>query len=170
MYGTLSSKPRQRKLSPKKASELTFTMPKQEKPDIQSTNLTQDEPVQCFNEDSFRQILEQSQPSTGWLLNFAEEKDIEQPVRKHIDIDHCCHDAVKLSAMTQCFEIERTISEEDVKYLERMTVGQAKNVIWVEERLTRLTASKFGDVFCLKKSVFNQPRSISEKNYVQSSQ
>ena len=45
-----------------KKSELTFKKPKQEKPDIQSTNLTQDEPVQCFNEDSFRQILEQSQP------------------------------------------------------------------------------------------------------------
>ena len=37
--------PRQRKLSPKKASELTFKKSKQEKPDIQSTNLTQDEPV-----------------------------------------------------------------------------------------------------------------------------
>jgi len=49
-----------------------------------------------------------------------------------------------------------------------MIVGQVENVIWVEERLTRLTTSKFGDVFCLK--VFNQPRSISEKNYVQSSQ
>ena len=79
----------------------------------------------------------------------AKEKDIEQPVRKHIDIDHCCHDAVNLSSMTQCFEIERAISEEDVKYLERMTVDQAKNVIWVEERLTLLIASKFGDVFCL---------------------
>ena len=53
--------------------------------------------------------------------------------------------------MTQCFEIERTFSNEDVKYIERMTVGQAENVIWVEERLTRLTASTFGDEFCLKK-------------------
>ena len=78
------------------------------------------------------------QPSVGWLLNFAEEKDIEQPVRQHIDIDHCCHDAVNLSSMTQCFENERTFSKEDVKYLERMTVGQAENVIWVEERLTRI--------------------------------
>jgi len=100
--------PRQRKLSPKKASELTFKKPKQEKPDIQSTNLTQDEHVLCFNEDSFRQSLEMCQPSAGWLLNFAEEKDIEQPVRKHIYIDQCCHDAVNLRSMTQCFEIERT--------------------------------------------------------------
>ena len=92
-----------------------------------------------------------------------------QPVRKQIDIDHCCHDAVNLRSMTQCFEIERTFSKEDVKYLERMTVGQVENVIWVEERLTRLNASKFGDVFCLKK-VSNQTRSISENNYVQSSQ
>ena len=73
-----------------------------------------------------------------------------QPVRKQIDIDHCCHDAVNLSSMTQCVEIERTFSNEDVKYIERMTVGQAENVIWVEERLTRLTASTFGDEFCLK--------------------
>ena len=83
------------------------------------------------------------------LLNFAEETDIEQPVRKHIDIDHCCHDAVNFRSMTQCFEIERTFSKEDVKYLERMNIGQVENVIWVEERLTRLTASTFGDVFCL---------------------
>ena len=69
--------------------------------------------------------------------------------RTHIDIDHCCHDAVILSYMAQCFDFERTFSEEDVKYLERMTVGQTKNVIWVEERLTLLIASKFGDVFCL---------------------
>ena len=48
--------------------------------------------------------------------------------RTHIDIDHCCHDAVILSSMAQCFDFERTISEEDVKYLERMTVGQAENV------------------------------------------
>ena len=122
-----------------KKSELTFKKPKQEKPDIQSTNLTQDEPVQCFNEDSFRQSLAMCQPSAGWLPNFAEEKDIDQPVRTHIDIDHCCHDAMNLSSMTQCFEIERTFSQEDVKYLERMTVGQVENVIWVEERLTRLT-------------------------------
>jgi len=61
--------------------------------------------------------------------------------------------------MTQCFEIERTFSKEDVKYLERITVDQAENVIWVEERLTRFTASKFGDVFCLTKvSIFNQPK------------
>ena len=39
------------KLSPKKAFELTFKKPKQEKPDIHSTNLTQDEPVLCFNLD-----------------------------------------------------------------------------------------------------------------------
>ena len=52
------NKPRQRKLSPKKASELTFKKPKQEKPDKQFTNLIQDEPVLCFNEDSFRQSLE----------------------------------------------------------------------------------------------------------------
>ena len=129
VYGTLSTT-QDRKLSPKKASELTFKKPKQEKPEIQSTNLTQDEPVQCFNEDSFRQSLEMCQPSAGWL-----------PVRTHIDIDHCCHDAMNLSSMTQCFGIERTFSEEDVKYLERMTVGQVENVIWVEERLTRLTAS-----------------------------
>ena len=103
------------------------------------------------------------QPNAGWLLNFAEEKDIEQPVRKHIDIDHYCHDAVNLSSMTQCFEIGMTFSKEDAKYLERMTVGQVENVSWVEERLTRLTTSKFGDVF-------NRPRSISENNYVQSSQ
>ena len=57
--------PRQRKISTKKASELTFKKPKQEKPDIQSTNLTQDEPVLCFNEDSFRQSLEMCQPSAG---------------------------------------------------------------------------------------------------------
>ena len=62
--------------------------------------------------------------------------------RTHIDIDHCWHDAVILSSMAQCFDFERTFSEKDVKYLERMTVGQAENVIWVEERLTRLTASK----------------------------
>ena len=108
------------------------------------------------------------QPSAGWLLNFAEEKDIEQPVRKHIDIDHCCHDAVNLSSMTQCFEIERTFSKEDVKYLERMTVDQAENVIWVEERLTRLTASKFGDVFCLKKvSLINPEASVKRIMYSQ---
>ena len=71
-----------------------------------------------------------------WLLNFAEEKDIEQPVLKHIDIDHCCNDAVNLRSMTQCFEIERTFSR----------------------------------CILYEKSVFNQPRSISEKNYVQSSQ
>ena len=60
--------PRQRKLNPKKASELTFKKPKQENPDIHT--------VHQF--DSFRQILEMCQPSAGWLLNFAEEKDIEQ--------------------------------------------------------------------------------------------
>ena len=98
----------------------------------------------------------------------AEEKDIEQPVRKHIYIDHCCHDAVNLSSMTQHFEIERTFSEEDVKYLERMTVGQAKNVIWVEERLTRLTASKFGDVFCLKNvSLIDPEASVKRIMYSQ---
>jgi len=47
--------PKTEKTQPKKASELTFKKPKQEKPDIQSTKLTQDEPVLCFNEDSFRQ-------------------------------------------------------------------------------------------------------------------
>ena len=100
------------------------------------------------------------------MLNFVEENDIEQPVRKHIDIVHCCHDAVNLNSMTQCFEIERTFSEEDVKYQERMTVSQAKHVLWMEERLTRLYRIK---VWCctLFESVFNQPRSISEKNYVQ---
>ena len=120
--------PKTEKAQPKEG-KWTFKKPKQEKPD------TQDEPVLCFNEDSFRQSLEMCQPSAGWLLNFAEEKDIEQPVRKHIDIDHCCHDAVNLSSMTQCFEIERTFSKEDVKYLERMTVGQVENVIWVERDL-----------------------------------
>ena len=54
--------PRQRKLSPKKASELTFKKPKPEKPNIQFTNLTQDEPVLCYNEDSFRQSLDMCQP------------------------------------------------------------------------------------------------------------
>ena len=47
--------PKTEKTQPKKASELTFKKPKQEKPDIQSTKLTQDEPVLCINEDSFRQ-------------------------------------------------------------------------------------------------------------------
>ena len=49
--------PKTEKTQPKKASELTFKKPKQEKPDIQSTNLTQDEPVLCFNEDSPHQSL-----------------------------------------------------------------------------------------------------------------
>jgi len=63
VYGTLSTT--QYRENSKKASELTFNRPKQEKPDIWSTNLTQDEPVLCFNEDSFRQSLEMCQPSAG---------------------------------------------------------------------------------------------------------
>ena len=105
---------------------------------------------------------------SDWLLNVLFFCKVKQPVGKHIDIGHCCHDAVNLSSMTKCFEIERTFSEEDVKYLERMTVGQAKNVIWVEERLTRLTASKFGDVFCLKKvSLINTEASVKRFMYSQ---
>ena len=55
-----------------------------------------------------------------------------------------------------------------MKYLERMTVDKAENVIWVEERLTRLTASKFGDVFCLKKvSSINPEASLKRIMYSQ---
>jgi len=49
-----------------------------------------------------------------------------------------------------------------------MIVGQAENVIWVEERLTRLTASKFGDVFCLKQvSLINPETSVKRIMYIQ---
>jgi len=41
-------------------------------------------------------------------------------------------------------------------------------VIWVEERLTRLTASKFDDVFCLKKvSLINPEAPVKRIMYIQ---
>jgi len=48
-----------------------------------------------------------------------------------------------------------------------MIVDQAENVIWVEERLTRLTASKFGDVFCYLVSLINLEASVKRFMYSQ---
>lgn len=147
--------PRKRKLTPKKASELTFR-----KYTFESETAPVKKPVSkelfksSVNEEKFRLNLLKCNPCAGWLLNFVEEK-VEEEIPKFLNVIYNFMDNVNLRST----EVNETLSdimdgltltESECEMVEQLTRGQGKSIVWQDERKTRLTASNFGEVMSLK--------------------
>ena len=56
------------------------------------------------------------------------------------------HDYLKLSVSEQIVDSALAVTEEQARQIEERTRKQAKSVLWREQRLWRITASRFGEV------------------------
>ena len=72
-----------------------------------------------------------------------------------------------LSSITQCFEIERTFSKEDMKYLEKMNVVQAKTWFGWRRDLHDLPHQSLVMCSVWKKSLINPEASVKRIMYSQ---
>ena len=167
--GTLSStsrkckwnNPRKRKLSPKKAQDLTFSRKK-----TINKNLNEEMTVmgisgkdlgiqRTFNEEKFKKKLKENKSNAGWLTLFEKQDVQELTVPKLTTVSFMYNDSVDLEneEVKQSFQNtfdKLSVTDQDAVDIEKLTRGQNKNKQWYEARSQRITASNFGCIAKMK--------------------
>ena len=175
------NQPRKRKLSPKRAEQLSFKKHKplesnksaRTKKNVEHIKDTKDNKVDI---ESFAEKLKLCNPHAAWLTTVAPCKPTANvlPSLHHINFQY--HDKVDLKSQECVDHFEEyfnnlQISDNDVKLTEALTRNQANNSNWMEARTGRITSSNFGLVSKLKdttscdntvKNIFNVTTFTSE--------
>ncbi|XP_069133552.1 uncharacterized protein [Argopecten irradians] len=154
--------PRKRKLSPKKAEQLTFNKHMFEKdPSSRKCVKLFDVQRSTVNVERFRNKLLGLNSKAGWLTNFEKVLTgvhVNQPVLPSLHtIEFQYSDKVDLQNK-ECAEFFQVyfenlqLTEEDSVKIECMTRKQAESDIWRAARHVRITSSNFGKVIKRKQT------------------